>query len=233
MVVVGAGAGWQHATKRFVDARLVGYMAPGAVIGSVLGKQLLHWLTSCGMMTFAGKQIPVATLTLGAIFTILLVAVAWRLWRESGQEQNEATAPLCWVHGPWCVSLPTSRVKNVSLLSLLGAGLLIGVMSGLLGIGGGVVLIPLLVYGFGIDLRMAIGTSALLILVSALAGVLQYAYSGQIDYRLVLALIIGSTPMVQLGVWHSHRLPAAKLQRAFALLVLAVAFISLGHLLWH
>lgn len=187
MVVVGAGAGWRHATKGFVDTRLVGYMAPGAVLGSILGKQLLHWLTSCGMMTFAGKQIPVATLTLGAIFTILLLVVAWRLWRESGQEQNGAAAPLCWVHGPWCVSLPTSRVKNVSLLSLLGAGLLIGVMSGLLGIGGGV----------------------------------------------VLALIIGATPMVQLGVWNSHRLPAAKLQRAFALLVLAVAFISLGHLLWH
>ncbi|HEY3375901.1 MAG TPA: sulfite exporter TauE/SafE family protein [Armatimonadota bacterium] len=232
LVVVGAGAGWRHACKGCVDARLVGYMAPGAVLGTALGKQLVHWLTTFGMMTFLGKPIPVVTMALSSIFTVLLLIIGLRLWREQRAETAVVHAPLRWVNGPWRVSVPQSGVPAVSLLALLAAGLCIGVLAGLLGIGGGVVLVPLLVYGFGIQLRMAIGTSALLIFVSSLAGVVQYALAGQIDRWLVLALIIGSTPMVQLGVWHSHRLPTTHLQRAFAVLVFIVAGITFGHLLW-
>ncbi|MEI7832558.1 MAG: sulfite exporter TauE/SafE family protein [bacterium] len=232
MIVVGAGAGWRHASKGFVDLKLVGYTAPGTIIGTVLGKMILAWLTTFGIITLAGKPTSVATFVLSIIFTVLLFSIAIRLWRECAEEETVIAAPLRWENGLWCVCLPHSKIERVSIVSLLGAGLIIGTMAGLLGIGGGVILIPLLVYGFGIHLRMAIGTSAMLILVSAIAGTAQYALSGQINYWLVLALIIGSTPMVQVGVWHSHRLHTAHLQRAFAVLVFIVALITLGHLLW-
>ncbi|MHB9131767.1 MAG: sulfite exporter TauE/SafE family protein [Armatimonadota bacterium] len=232
LVVVGAVAGWRHASKGYTDFLLVGYMSPGIVIGTWLGKQALHWLTTLGMMTFMGQRISVVTMALSSIFTVMLLLIAFRLWREERTDDGTGTA-LSWTGGPWQVRLPSSKTTGASLLSLLGAGLFIGVMAGLLGIGGGVVLIPVLVYGFGIDLRMAIGTSALLILVSSIAGVVQYAHAGQIDFWVVAALLVGSTPLVQVGAWHSHRIRTVHLQRAFAVLVFVVACISLGHLFWH
>ncbi|MEI6512528.1 MAG: sulfite exporter TauE/SafE family protein [bacterium] len=232
MIVVGAGSAWRHAKKHCTDTRLVLCMAPGTIIGTALGKGFLKYLEGIGSVSFLGRKAPFATTTVSAIFVVLLFGIAIHLWRENNSEQDNPSNRLCWPNGPLRIGLPASNVKAVSLFSLTMAGLLIGVLAGLLGIGGGVILIPLLVYGYGIHLRMAIGTSSLLIMVSAIAGTIQYALAGKVDLRIVFALMAGSLIGVQFGAWHSHRIHVAYLQRAFALLVIAIACICLVRIIW-
>ncbi len=228
MIFVGGGAAWRHAKAGFVDLRLAGYMAPGIVLGSFAGSAILDWLHRLGKVHLFGANVPIINLVLYSIFSLLLIAIASRLWCDVRSQTTECDGCLNWEDGPWPLPLPSSHII-ASVFSLLGSGVVIGVMGGLLGIGGGVILIPLLLYGYGIMLRVAVGTSSLIILVSSLTGAaVKYAH---VNLYLVLALVAGSLLGVQLGTHHSHRLPVSSLQRAFAILVVVAALLMLSRLL--
>ncbi|HOF89023.1 MAG TPA: sulfite exporter TauE/SafE family protein [Armatimonadota bacterium] len=228
MIAVGLGATRRHMAAGFVDVRLFGISAPGVVAGTFMGKWLLAWLVGLGAVTWCGQTFRVAHLVLSALFVLMLGWIAWRCWGEAGGDETaSATGRLCWEGGPLPVALPASGLARVSLVALTACGLLIGVMAGLLGVGGGVVLIPLLVFGFGIPLRLAIGTSCAIVMLSAVVVTAQYAASNAISLSLVIALMVGSALGVQVGAWHSHRLAVGRLHRVFAIVAIVVAGIVL------
>jgi len=113
------------------------------------------------------------------------------------------------------------------------AGSLIGLVSGLLGIGGGTLTVPYLLWHQG-DIRQAVGTSATLGLPIALAGTLGFIISGLDDpsqpglnsgyvyWPAVAAIMVASVPMAPLGARLAHHLPRVALQRVFAALLLVV-----------
>jgi hypothetical protein len=232
MIVVSITSARRHAAAGYVDARLAAWMAPGVVVGAFGGKLLLDWLNRLGQLVVLGRHYPAAVFTLNVIFIALLLAIALRLWLE-----NPTTAgplddgPLRWSRGPMPVELPASGIKPFSAVTLFLGGGVAGVMAGLLGVGGGIVVIPLLVYGFGIPLRHSIGTSSAIVLVSAVVGATLHFLAGHINIVLVAVLLLGSVIGVSIGVRHSHRLRVVHLQRAFAALVLLVAGIVVYYLI--
>jgi uncharacterized membrane protein YfcA len=164
------------------------------------------------------------------VFSLVLAGMAVLIWRAPAAELAGSVSRvgrLTWPKGPLTVELLVSRIGPVSLLSLTGCGVLVGLLAGMLGIGGAVLLIPLLIRGFLVPLRLAIGTSALVVFFSALVNSAQYAWAGQVDLVIVAALMLGSTLGVQLGAWLSHRLSVERLRRSFAALVTAVAVLVL------
>lgn len=228
MIVVGLNSAWRHGVRGYTDLRAAVAMAPGILLGTYAGKAILGWLMRFGDVTVLKHRTSLATVVLDLIFIGLLLVIALRLWREDRTDEGaDMTGPLCWPDGPARIKLPASDIPRVSLLSLTASGVVIGIMAGLLGIGGGVILVPLLLYGYRIGLRMAIGTSALLILVSAVAGTIQYAYAGHVNLWIVIPLTAGALLGVQAGTWHSHRLSHRCLQHAFALLIVAVVLVIL------
>ncbi|OPZ84166.1 MAG: Sulfite exporter TauE/SafE [bacterium ADurb.Bin429] len=231
MIAVGFGATRRHMAAGFVDFRLFGVSAPGVVAGTFAGKWILSWLVSLGAVSLIGQQFQLARLVLSVLFLLMLGWIAVRFWGEAGQEKStSATGRLCWTCGPLLIALPASGVSRVSLVALLACGLLIGVMAGLLGVGGGVVLIPLLVFGFGIPMRLAIGTSSAIVMLSAIVVTGQYALIDAVSLPLVIALMLGSVLGVQIGAWHSHRLAVGHLHRVFAIVAIVVACIVLFRL---
>lgn len=171
------------------------------------------------------------SLILSIIFGVLLLGTALRLWLgDASSVEYLDHGPLRWSEGPVPVELPASGIKPFSAVTLLLGGTMAGVMAGLLGVGGGIIVVPLLVYGFGIPLRMSIGTSSALVLVSAVIGTTAHLIGHHVNLTLVAALLLGSFLGVRAGVWHSHRLKVTHLQRAFALLVMLVAGIVLFEL---
>ena len=228
MIAVGFAGAREHAKSGNVDVCLTAWMFPGIVAGSFAGSFILKFLTSIGSIEIAGKNVPLINPIMNSIFLVMLIGIAIKFWREDEVKKGStANGPWCWSGGPYPVSLPCSGIKSSSILSLMASGLLVGTVSGLLGIGGGVLLIPILVYGYGIRLRAAIGTSSLLILVSSLSGTVIHALAGHVDIRLVFALMVGSTIGVKFGASHSQKIHTKHLTRAFVMLILLVAGIIL------
>ncbi len=101
------------------------------------------------------------------------------------------------------------------VLASIGVGLLAGVLSGLFGVGGGIVIVPMLSLLLGFDHRLAAGTSLAAIVPTAAVGVVTYATHGSVAW--IPALIIASAAVVgaQGGAWLLHRLPLDALRWGF------------------
>jgi uncharacterized membrane protein YfcA len=227
MIAVGLGASLRHQRAGYTDLRLAAAMAPGILLGTVLGHLLLRWLERLGTIVIRGCAVGVTHLALSLLFLLLLAWVAFHFMREPVDEPSATSGALRWAHGPLPLALPVSGIDRISAVPLLLGGLLVGIMGGLLGVGGGVVLIPLLVVGFGVPTRTAIGTSSAIILLTAVVVTVQSVVAGAVDWALVLVLMLGSSIGVQIGAGHSHRLAVVLLHRVFAVLALVVALIVL------
>lgn len=141
--------------------------------------------------------------------------------------------------------LESSQGKSKDgLLQYILWGLAVGVISGLTGIGGGVILVPAMVIAMGFGMFQAIGTSSVAIAFNAVGGVIAYAVNGwgvaglpaycvgYIDL-LQFALLAGASIFsAQWGVKAAHRLPAEKLRYIFVMLMIYIGLKMIGILGW-
>lgn len=109
------------------------------------------------------------------------------------------------------------------LLLILG-GLLVGIIGGLLGIGGGVLLVPLLVYGFKLPIHQAIGTSLVVIIPTAISGSLVHISHSHVVFKYVLYLVVFTILGSFLGAQCAQFLPAPVLKKIFAIFLFVIAF---------
>lgn len=109
---------------------------------------------------------------------------------------------------------PVARTP-LFVLTCVGVGLLAGLLSGLFGVGGGTVIVPLLVLVLKFDQRLAAGTSLAAIVPTAAVGVISYAVSGSVAWVAGLILAAGAVAGAQLGTWLLARLPITVLRWGF------------------
>ncbi len=122
-----------------------------------------------------------------------------------------------------------ARADTGCMIALAGTGLLVGTMTGLIGLGGGFAVVPLLVVYARTPVRSAIGASLLVIAVNTLAGLAGHLPHPQVDLR-VAAYLGGTEAMGSLfGVRLSRRMSRAALRRSFGAIMLAAAVFMLGH----
>lgn len=119
-----------------------------------------------------------------------------------------------------------THVPHPRLISLALVGALTGTMSGLFGIGGGVLLVPLLVAFLGYSQRLAAGTSVAAILPAGFVGGVTYGLNGHVDWIAALALAVGMICGAQLGSYLLSRVPTSVLRRVF-IAFLIIVIISL------
>ena len=105
---------------------------------------------------------------------------------------------------------------------LIIIGFVIGILSGLLGIGGGVFLVPVLVSYFAIAQHNAHGTSLAVIIPTALVSSSIYGWHGSIDFTLSLQILTGSIAGAAIGARIMKKLPAYQLKRMFGILLIIV-----------
>lgn len=139
---------------------------------------------------------------------------------------------------------PTPRGHPVqNNFHLIFWGVVAGILSGLLGIGGGVILIPIMILMFGFNILEAIGTSTAVIVFTSIGGIISYIYAGwgvmilpySVGYVNLLQFIIltgVSIPMAQAGVYAAHKLPERKLRYIFMCILFYISFKMLGVFQW-
>jgi uncharacterized membrane protein YfcA len=204
-------------------------MFAGSIVGVGAGAALVSWLEKAGELVLLGSRIPIVTVVLYGGYVVLLASCSWLFWRQGGlalSDGGEGAAPLARIRWGPLVDLPNAKIR-CSVLVVAYIGMVIGFLSGLLGIGGGVALMPVLIYGFGFPIKQAAGTGILALLLTVTVGTVQHAVAGHVHLGLACILLVGSTISAQFGAVLTRKLPARTLRRVFSLLLwLTIAAIA-------
>jgi uncharacterized membrane protein YfcA len=217
------------------DGRVATILIGGMFCGTITGVHLVEYLKGLGEVTLAGGSVAAADLWLRWVFLGMLVAIGASVFWETARSSRRAKADpdhsgelsgglLSHLGLPVRVQ-PAGGGRPVSVLLVAYCGVIIGMAQGMLGIGGGVLLIPVLVYLIGVSTHAAVGTSLLVILVSGVFGTFLHATAGNVHLPLVLALLIPSTFGSQFGAILANRLAGHRLRKYFGLLVLAAMLV--------
>src|SRR5665213_1017843 len=202
--VSGALAHWRRGN---VDFAMGFVMLAGGLAGSVLGVWFFALLLRLGV--------------LGALMMIESIRAFLRL-RQPALPRRKLHQHT-WLHGlPFKMRFRRSKLY-ISMLLPLGLGFVVGMLSAIMGIGGGFVMVPAMIYILGMPTQTVPGTSLFqIIFVSAAVTVLQAIENGTVDIVLALILLLGGVIGAQLGSRFGTRLRGEQLRAALAILVLGM-----------
>jgi uncharacterized membrane protein YfcA len=200
-------------------------MLAGSLLGVYAGTSTLDALGRLGTISLLGRTLPTAALAIQGGYVLMLAGTAVLFWRRGTEAapSTGAPGPLARWSFPPHIDLPRAQLRRVAVLPIAYLGFALGFLAGLLGIGGGVALLPVLVYGYGFPMRQAAGTGILVLVVSASAGTFLHALRGHVHLGLVAVLLIGASLSAQVGVLASRRLSLRSLRRLFTAVLLAAA----------
>lgn len=212
-----------HLRRRNVDLVMGNVMLVGGVIGAGLGVWVFNALRRLGQ----------TELLVQFSYVALLGAIGLLMLQESLRALRRAANPAAprrrlhqhiWVHKlPLKMKFRTSGLY-ISVIPPVLVGAVAGVLAAIMGVGGGFLMVPAMIYILGMPTKVVVGTSLYqVIFVAALTTVLHAATTGGVDILLALVLILGGVIGAQLGTGLGVRLNAEQMRILLALLVLAVA----------
>ena len=222
--VAGTSAGGMvsHARRKNVEFKTTFILAAGSIVGAPLGKMFLVCLEE-----LAGQMF---TSAMDILFIALLIVVAILVIRRPPVSRSRTLLQRLPI-GPH-IDLPQANRSHVSLPGMCVLGLAAGFLTGIFGIGGGVILVPLLMVLVGQGVHLAIGTSLGIVLLSSMSGTVVYGLSGKVSLVIAMALLLGSAVGVQVGSVMNARIDPAPMRRYFAVLVVITAASLAVRLAW-
>ena len=218
--VSGLIAQWRRGN---VDPRMGVVLLAGGFLGSVLGVQLFAALRSAGQVDAAVALFYVVIL--GAVGLLMVRESLRAIFRQRSGAAVGRTNEHTWLHGlPFKMRFRKSRLY-ISIVPPLLVGFGIGVLSAVMGVGGGFMLVPAMIYLLGMPTSVVIGTSLFqVVFVSANVTLLQAWQVGSVDIVLTLLLLAGGVAGAQFGAAMGTKLRGEETRALLGLLVLAVAF---------
>lgn len=213
-----------HFERRGVDLRMGLVVSIGGVFGVAIGSVLFGWLKSLGLAESAVRVAYVVLLgSLGASLTWESVRAIQRAraGKPPAPRRRNHDGPLHTL--PFKVRFPHSKLY-ISVLPPLAIGIGVGILSAVMGVGGGFVLIPALVYLLHMPPNLVVGTSTFQVLIMASTTTfLQAVANGGLDLMLSALLIAGGVAGAQVGIIAGRKLKGEQLRALLGLLVLVVA----------
>jgi uncharacterized membrane protein YfcA len=195
----------RHRALGHVDIKLGLVMVAGTVAGVEGGARTIEALESAGIIDLViGVSYVLILLTI-SVFTAWESMRALRMMRTDRLDARDAVGfngirkRVHGLHLPPMISLPGSGIASISLWAVFGVGLITGFLAGSLGVGGGFVRVPLLVYAIGIPTHVAVGTDLFEIVISAGFGTLTHAAKGNVDVLMALTMHTGAALGAQIG----------------------------------
>ena len=224
IVASSASAALSYWRRRLIDLKLATVLMLAGILGSGLGVLVFNALRAGGQLD----------LIVSLAYVTFLGLVGGLMLNESARAMINARlgrpTPLRrpgqhnWVHGlPFKMRFKKSRLY-VSVIPIIALGTGIGFLGALLGIGGGFIMVPALIYLLRVPTNVVIGTSLVQILATmAVATVLHAASDQSVDLFLALILMVGGVIGAQFGARIGQNIRGDQLRALLALLVIAVA----------
>lgn len=217
----------KHFHKGNIEIKAALYIAFGSMMGAVFGDILQDWL-----VLLAGGNRSLFEQIMQGVFVLLLLIIAWVMSRESSYDEKTDIRPVTLLQkmrfGP-DTDLPQSKQIGVSIIGLFGIGFSGGLLTGLMGISGGVLFMPILVLGVGLAPHLAVGTSLAVVLVGSISAVIKKTLSigqtgsGKVSLPITVALLAAGAVGVRIGIAISHKLHGERLKKYFSIIVLGTA----------
>ncbi|RWR44212.1 sulfite exporter TauE/SafE family protein [Sinirhodobacter ferrireducens] len=210
--------------RKAVDVPMGVVLLLGGILGSALGIWVFNRLTKLGQIDLVVQLAYV--LFLGSIGLLMLQEAvrAIRRARRPGARAHVKRHQHNWVHKlPLKMKFRASGLY-ISVIPPALVGMAVGVLAAIMGVGGGFIMVPAMIYLLGMPTKVVIGTSLFQILFVSAFTTLMHAITNQsVDVMLALLLIIGGVIGAQVGSQLGGRLKAEQLRILLALLVIAVA----------
>ena len=227
----------RHRSLGHVDMKLGAFMVVATIVGVEVGAQIIEKLERLGSVDSVIGIIYVIILLIISAFTAWESIRALRMIRTDQMDVKDAVG----FHGLsrrfhkfklWpMVSFPASGIASISLWTVLGVGFLTGLLSGALGVGGGFIRMPLLVYVVGIPTHVAVGTDLFEIVFSAGYGTITHALKGNVDILMALVMHTGAAIGAQIGATSTRFFAGPKIRLFFSALPLIGAVMVIIRLL--
>jgi len=239
--IVGASTSGTLAHMRLgnVDIPMGIMLLIGGIVGGTLGVQVIKLLRAMGNADFL----------IAITYVIMLGGVGGYMFWESLQGLKKADAAPAVESRPVTPAAPEKKKESflqrlpfqyrfeksgceISILLPLGFGVLVGILAAIMGVGGGFIMVPVMVYLLRMPMHVVVGTSLFQILFTCINVTIMQAWSNHtVDFILAVLLLLGSTIGAQIGTAVSKRLKADQLKIMLASLVLLVCAKMLAGLL--
>lgn len=216
--VTGALAHWQRGT---IDFKMGSVLLAGGIAGSISGIFLFRLLVRIGQIDLA----------ISLIYVVFLTIIGALMMTESLRAMNAARkgTPIpatrggqhSWIHGlPFKMRFRKSKLY-ISVIPPILVGYFVGTLSAIMGVGGGFIMIPAMIYLLRMPTMVVIGTSLFqIVFVTALTAVMHSVENQAVDAMLALLMVIGGVIGAQYGVRAAARLQGEHLRALLAALVL-------------
>lgn len=209
-----------------VDSKLAIVISVGSVIGVLIGSQLLDSLKVLPSILLFGKEQDPVQFTLLISFFFLLLWISgflyWDYYRNGGKAPEKRIGSFYYIKLPPYMKFNSLEEPELSVVLLILLGVVVGLLTGLMGIGGGVVLLPALIYMVGQRTVKAAGTSLLLVGFSAAIAVIRKMGAGDVSIVLFVPIILGRLIGTHFGTKIGLRLHGPKIRLYFVFVVLMV-----------
>lgn len=226
--IIGASTSGTLAHFRLgnVDFKMGLLLLAGGVAGGCVGVRVIKLLRALGNADFL----------INLTYVLMLGLVGGYMFYESLQSMRSSAAPKAAKKTekeesgckrglrnlPWQMDFVRSGVR-LSVLMPLGLGALVGILAAIMGVGGGFIMVPVMVYLLRMPMHVVVGTSLFQILFTCVnVTIMQSIENHTVDFILALLLLIGSSIGAQLGTRMGKKLKADQLKILLATLVLVV-----------
>ncbi len=225
IVAASASATYAHYRMGNVDFKMGFLLLIGGVVGGTLGVHLIAFLRALGNANFVIK----------ITYVIMLGVVGFYMFMESLQNLRKTPVETKKVESgkssfyaravkalPWQMEFQKSGVFLSPILPLI-LGTFVGVLAAIMGVGGGFIMVPVMVYMLRMPMHVVVGTSLFQILFTCVnVTIMQSMTNHAVDITLAILLLLGSTVGAQFGARLSRRLKGDQLKIILASLVLVV-----------
>lgn len=218
--VSGAIAHWR---RRSLDLKMGFVLLIGGSVGSFVGVAIFSRLQAIGQVDL---MISLAyVLFLGVIGAIMLVESlrAIQKARKGGSIGRRKPGSHTWIHGlPFKMRFRRSKLY-ISAIPVILIGFVVGVLAAIMGVGGGFIMVPAMIYLLRMPTNVVIGTSLFqIVFVTGLVTILHAVNTQTVDLVLALILIVGGVAGAQVGVIVGQKLQGEQLRALLAAMVVAV-----------